>query len=195
MSDVFKEPKSGGEFGEDKESAEVPAWFVNYLYAALKSPLFSVPKPFETWMIDKVASSGFDVPISQVIGFTLFAPQEASVLTASEATTSTNYADLTTVGPTISGLPDGVYLVQHGCRAKASVAGNTAVQSVSANGAAASDSDAVMADVDQFVTVSAPVVVTLAAGGNNSITCKYRVSAGTGTFHLRRLVVARISNA
>jgi len=68
VADPLK-PPSGGEFGDEIESSEVPAWFLKNLTGALKAPMFSVPKPFETWMIDKVASSGFQLPISQLVGY------------------------------------------------------------------------------------------------------------------------------
>src|SRR5438132_8766379 len=65
----------------------------------------------------------------------------SSVATA-QNTTNGAYVDLATVGPTITGLPDGVYLIFHGAALVTGTADQQAFQSVSFNGAGPSDADA-----------------------------------------------------
>lgn len=136
------------------------------------------------------------IPVSQIIGFNQFTAQNASVLTQ-ETTTSTTFADLATVGPTLSSLPDGQYLFFLGCVAFNSGAGNQLTMSIDVNSAGASSSDQTAADgpaATYKVNLVRVVAKTLDNGGNNTVTCKYRVSAGTGTFLNRWLIAIRFSN-
>lgn len=137
------------------------------------------------------------VPISQVQGFSRFTAQPASIATG-ETTTSTTYADLATVGPTLSGLPAGTYLVLVGALLYNNTAGVASSASVSLNGGAASDADAAI-----LVTSGSNVPAVTAVGfsvktltlANNTLRVKYRVNgASTGTFYYRNLVALRIGN-
>lgn len=194
----LKLPRRGGDFGDEIEASEVDPWFLTQLHAALKLPLFSVPKPFETWMIDKVASSGFDLPISQVVGFSQFTAQAASPVQTSESTTSTSYADLATAGPSISGLADGAYVVFFGCVARNSSAstGGTADMSVKVNATEASDNDYIRINHDGNTSIGRAIVKTLDGGGNNTLTARYKKAGdGTAFFEHRWMIALRYANA
>ena len=91
----------------------------------------------------------------------------------------------------------GQYLFLFGCDAFNSAAGNQLTLSIQVNATAASDSDATLADAPSAtykVCLMRAVTKTLASGGNNTITCKYRVSAGTGSFENRWLIALRFAN-
>lgn len=174
---------------------EVPDWFARYFEAALSNPLLYVPKAFETWMTDRVAVAGLDVPIGQIVGFSQYTALSASVETL-ETTTSTSYTDLATVGPKLSGIPDGSYLIFHGCAARNTTAGDAAFQSIQTNSTAAADSDLAGVNYNDLISVARVAVKTLSNGGNNEITCKYRANGGgTAGFARRWIVALRYANA
>lgn len=181
------ESKTPLEVGEAR--VEVPDYFKTLFRACMNDPLLFVPKPFETWMVDRVAVSGLNLPIGQIIGFSQFTVQSDFVIT-SESTASLVYTNLATVGPTLTGIPDGQYLLAFG--AQTSVTNDTASMSVSVNGVAASDNDsatigttgAVGGNIVRFISS------TLSTGGNNSVTVKYRTNNGTVVPFLRRWLIA-----
>jgi len=147
---------------------------------------------FRTWLEQNPPA----IPVSQIVGFSQFTAQANSVATR-ESTISTTYVNLTTAGPSLSGLPDGQYLFLFGCDAFNSVAGNQLTMSIKVNSTAAADSDATLADAPAAtykVCLMRAVTKTLANGGNNTITCQYRVSSGTGSFENRWLIALRFAN-
>lgn len=190
MADVLKAP-SGSDFGEEKEPDEVPDWFLRMLHAALKRPLFSVPKPFETWMIDKVASSGFDVPIGQIIGFNQFRVQTAARVLTNENTASATYTNLATVGPQLTGLPAGKYAVFFG----ALIAGNSALMTVKDNTVAATDDDAIQISLAAGAVSSMGYRDVTLTDQTNTLLTVYRSTAGSSQFSRRWLAALKYSNA
>ena len=148
-------------------------------------------------LVDYITQSGIPVPVSQIVGFQQFTVQAASPVgvETNETTTSTSYTDLTTVGPQLTGLSDGKYLVMFGAVAKGNAAGNSAYMSPSVNSATPADGDSAKTDISSgFVGVSRALTVTL-SGGNNSIAMKYKTqSAGTAGFQTRWLLVLRYAN-
>src|SRR5687768_3883968 len=80
------------------------------------------------------------VPITQVLGFSQYAPQRAFVA-ASQATGSTSYTNLATTGPSITGLPDGQYLAIVGAVMKNDTSGQLSLMSVAPNATTALDTD------------------------------------------------------
>lgn len=50
-------------------AVEVTDWFQQQLLTALSDPLFNIPKAFETWMVDRVAMAGLNIPLGQVVGY------------------------------------------------------------------------------------------------------------------------------
>ncbi|HEX7071475.1 MAG TPA: hypothetical protein VF190_11745 [Rhodothermales bacterium] len=138
------------------------------------------------------------IPITSVLGFSQFVGNFGVVSTA-QTTASTSYTNLSTVGPTISGLSDGKYLVLWASRMQATVSTGTAEMAISVNGAAApGGTNALSAQATVSTsTVATPVMfdqVTLNAGGNNSITAKYKTGAGTIQFSQRVMFALRYSN-
>jgi hypothetical protein len=141
------------------------------------------------------------VTISSIIGFDQFTANVATDVGTNETTTSSTYVDLATVGPSLSGIPDGKYLVMFGFTGKWTVAQTGQVMSVAMNGAAASDADAC------FVTPTTTggagteastmrVVAKTLSSGSNSIVSKYRATqaGNTANFEFRWLVALRYAN-
>lgn len=126
------------------------------------------------WLAQFDAADGF----WSVIG----APLIAEVDTF-ETTTSATYANLTTTGPSITPPFSGSYLVTFGAEAFDGTANAAAWMSVDI-GAGASDADGAVIQQSTAVTAVASIarsrVKTLTAG--TPVVCKYRVSAGTGSF-------------
>lgn len=122
-----------------------------------------------SWM----EGSGFQLPISQVVGFSQYQAQYTIVGTE-QAITSATYADLTTAGPTISNLPAGKYLVLFGAALEGQPSTNTvAYMAPSFNGSTPSDSDGIRQQGQYAIPSSRAVIATL-RNAANTVKCQYR---------------------
>lgn len=133
-------------------------------------------------------------PIASILGFAQTTAKPATTISTSETTTSTTYADLATTGPTLSGLPDGKYLFLFSGFVTNSLAGNGSLMALSVNGATPADDDSAAMNGTSGTTVTGFLIATLANAGNSTVTAKYRVGGGTGTFQRRKLVAFRYAN-
>lgn len=118
-----------------------------------------------------------------------------ATVTTSQTTVSTTYANLATVGPSVTVTTGTRALVFVSCAMFNSAAGNQGFMSIDVSSAttiAASDTYAVVyessAASDAFGAAIAHLFTTLTAG-SNVFTAKYRVTAGTGTFFNRNMCV------
>lgn len=194
MSQPVPDTSTPGLAQPGSQQTQAPDWFIRYLRAALADPLFSIPKTFETWMADRVAVAGFDVPIGQIVGFSRYTAQAADLIVAEESTTSTTFGDLTTPGPELTGLPDGNYLFLYGAAASGSVGGGAAAMSIQVNADAVALNDAAASQAPEFVSTAIAVVKPLTEN-NNTVTAKYLSSNGDSVSFLRRWLIAlRYSN-
>lgn len=120
--------------------------------------------------------------------------------TATETTTSTTYANLTTVGPNVT----LTLVAGQGCLVIMNVqmghsiggAGHASYTSFAVSGAetqAASDSDAAGSLVTQYGGTTSSIVAWYVAGvtGSHTFTMKYKVTDGTGYFRDRKLIVKK----
>jgi hypothetical protein len=141
----------------------------------LQDPL-GYEKEFKGWLPEWIGQSGIDIPISQVIGFSQFTAQTAARIITSEGRTSSTYGDLATVGPTLTDLPDGQYLVLFGTGAAVTTVATTAVMNVQIN--------------------STVLAATLNNSGVNTLTAKYRSgdNATNSQFLNRWLIALKYSN-
>jgi hypothetical protein len=163
----------------------------------LQDPL-GYEKEFKGWLPEWIGQAGIDVPIGQVIGYSQVVPQVAPSVETAETTTSTSFADLATVGPTLTLLPDGEYLVIWGATFDFSVGGAAnAFMGVKANSSEAADSDSIFWNVPigDFVPGARAHTFTLTAGGSNTLTARYRVTGSTGRWRNRWLVALKAANA
>ena len=138
----------------------------------------------------------FKVPLEQITGYAQQTPVIAPNINQEETTTSTSYTALTTPGPLLTNLPNGIYEVSWGCLATCSAATFRSVMSVSINGNAPDDTKRAQVNSTNLVGASCTAQYTLNMGSSgNSITAQYKLtSAGTGTFGSRYLSATKISN-
>lgn len=132
-------------------------------------------------------------PISQVFGFVQFTALSAPVVITTETIASGVYGDLATVGPTLTGLPDGQYLIIFGALVHTSAAGIASLMSVQPNSTLAVDSDALQSQAVDPVSCARAITKSLSNNGSNTLTAKYR-SGGTGTYSNRWLLALKYAN-
>lgn len=138
--------------------------------------------------------SGLNIPVAQILGFTQFTAKVATQITTNETTTSLTYTDLATVGPSLTALPNGSYLVLFSSEARNTTPNDGAVMSLSFNGGAAGDGDAAYTFANLVQTTIGFTVVTLSSGAN-TIEAKYRADVGgTAEFQRRKLVAFKYAN-
>ena len=182
------------QLGVGQSPAAVTDWFQQQLIAALSDPLFNLPKVFLTYMADYIATSGLSIPIGQVLGFSQFTVQQATPIITSETTTSATFDDLATVGPEITGLADGQYVILFGAALSAS-AGDNAIMGIKINATEATTADpTVQTNATTLTSGATAMVKTLSNNGNNTLTARYE-STGTGTFAVRWLIALKFANA
>lgn len=154
------------------------------------------PEEFKSWLPDFLATNIPKLPISQVFGFKVDKIQVATEITAAESTTSTSYVDLTTVGPELTQLANGYYIVLFGGRVSAYGGAPTlgdlgGVMSPSLSGSTPLDADCAAAVFNPMFRMT---LVRLTSNDNNSIRIKYKKS-GTQTsitFERRYMAAMRV---
>lgn len=173
---------------------EVSAQIQKYL----GEPLF-FPDAFKKWLTDWAATNIPQIPITQVLGFSMFQPQSASV-SANEATTAANPVDLATRGPEITGLADGQYLVFHGCSISAATSTLTiGFETLTINDVTAGENTGNRGQVNpgQWISVMRADKVTMQNNDNNGIRMQYgQIEAHPKVAFLNRwMLVLRLSSA
>ena len=124
--------------------------------------------------------SGFQLPISQVVGFSQFTAQYATVGTE-EAITSSSFSNLATVGPELTNLPPGKYLFLFGAALEGRPTDNATIawMSLSFNGSTAQESDGIRQQGALAIPASRATITTLRSA-SNTVTAKYKwTSSGT----------------
>ena len=159
-----------------------------------------LPESFTTWLQNWTQNyMGTNVSIDQITGYSQNTTNSNQVQ-AEESTTSITYTNLTTPGPSISAVSDGLYAVTYGCAASISNSATRARINISVNGAAPDDTKTPQAYTanGSVVGISAAGQVRLSGGSGNSITLQYAVgstgSGKTATFGNRYLTATRVSN-
>ena len=159
--------------------------------AALREAVGMVGAQQVAEMLHQLGATIPPAPVVQQQSFLQFVPTAATPVITNEATASVTYADLATSGPSVSGLPDGHYLVLFGAAIDPSVA-DYGFMSISANGSSPSDNDAAVSIAN--AAASRATITTLTAHGNNTVKAMYRTNSGTSAFAYRWLVVIKYSN-
>ena len=164
---------------------------------ALTSPE-DFPERFGAWLKEYVALNG-KVNTHQIEGLSLRRPRSADVLTNENKTFSSTYGDLATVGPELTDLGRGTYLVMFGAEVLHQEADVETSMSISINGATALSADGVTYSTSsnsnryplrRYIVLDLPLP-------SNSILCKYRRigSGATGAdFRNRYLTAIRVGN-
>jgi hypothetical protein len=126
---------------------------------------------------------------------------DIDTISTSETTTSAAYADLATVGPSVTvtaAAASSKALIMHHCRMSNSLADTGCYASWALSGATvrgALDDTASKIDgmaAGNFAQVSDSDLFGGLASGTTTITMKYKVDAGTGTFSNRTLIVVML---
>lgn len=147
------------------------------------------PEAFKSWLVQYMALNSEQIPRSQIQGLSQFSARYASVNT-NESRSSSSYGDLTTVGPELTELSDGIWIFLYGAEFRAISDGTdyAADMGISINGDAVSTDDAIHQGMDGIIGVemmtSRAVYKTLANENNSTVTCKYK-SNGVDTFEWR----------
>ncbi len=160
---------------------------------ALGHPL-EFPAEFKQWLTDYVATQTPKFPISQVFGYQLQRVRTATV-DASETRATNSYGDLATVGPTLSNLANGWYILVFGADTASSATAGGTKMSPQINGVAAVDDNAC-----SFIplyptparTSNLRMVMVHLDAGTNEIIMKYKQASGTGTFQFRFLHALKV---
>ena len=176
-------------------TSEVGAALTDFDYRVAASLLklthaLRLPKDTIGYLVERMALDSLQIPVSQLSGFSTFTAQFAPIITAAQTTTSTSYVDLATIGPTLSGLPDGKYVLIWGCQAFCSASSDEAIMAVGYNGAATDNT--VQARTNQTVDYTSIVafnIQTLSAG-SNSVLAKYKTGT-SATFSNRSLLALK----
>lgn len=166
-------------------------------YAPKKPPVMSIFDfsadalgELRTWLEQNPPA----IPVTQILGFAQFTALAAPYIGATESTTSTSFTDLATVGPVLTGLSDGQYVVMFGCTAK-SAAADEADMGIAVNTNGVDPTQTVVTLTNSFTSMAIAVVVQLRGGGNNSITAKYlSLNGGSASFGRRWMLALRFSN-
>lgn len=149
---------------------------------------------FKNWLKQFVLAEVVpEIPVYQLQGWAQFSGSYAEVA-ASEAITSTSYTDLTTSGPSLTGLSPGIYLILFGAKVSHSDQGGTSRMSLSLNGSTATDADGWIQTNFSGSTSPMRAIQKTLSESSNSITCKYKVGGGTGTWSDRWLITMRTGN-
>lgn len=161
------------------------------LQAAAQNPLM-IPTDLMAYILDYVQTSRLIIPIGQVFGFTNFTAFFDDVSTQ-ESTTSATATDLATVGPTITGLPDGTYVVLFGASCRNTTGSAEAYLVIDGN----VTGDPCKAGANtEFFSASRHVAVTFTGGGSHTLSMKYRQNGGgTAEFYGRELIALRSAKA
>lgn len=164
----------------------------------LTDPL-TLPDEFRSWMPRHLEIDPPTLPVAQLTGFAQFTAVAATPIITSETVTSTVYADAATVGPILTSLADGNYILIYGASMSPSVAAATDIMlSPSLNGGTPSDNDACVtqqATAIEFVPGARATIARLASG-SNTVKIQYRQSnalAG-GVYAWRWLIALKYSN-
>lgn len=164
--------------------------------AAVANPS-QIPSDFLAYMVDFIQTQRLNIPIGQVIGFSGFTPKVAAPLNTQGTITSSTPGDCTDgVGPSLTGLPDGQYLLLFGGGCSAPTAGHSANIGFSANGGAVDTNNVAWTHTTDLVATARAAIVTLNSGGGNSVVLKYFSGIGTDTtmYALRWLVAIKYAN-
>lgn len=165
------------------------------------------PPEFKNWLLEYVGVNA-ELQQSQVRGLVTSLSPAFDIITTSETTLSTSYVDLSTVGPQITGLGDGIYLVLFGCQMTVTANIFGGAMAIETDDVAASDATgfSIQEGVGEGPNVEffdipgmRALLLTLTHAGNNTLTAKYKYTAPTSSsnpyYSNRWLAAIRVGNA
>lgn len=160
---------------------------------ALGHPLL-YPQEFKDYISDYVATHLNSLPLTQVYGFHIERYRQ-DVIATQQGTNSTSYTDLATVGPTLTEVPDGLYLIIVGCHMRPQTVYADIAMSFSVDGAAASDDNAAWGNhPGSNVKVSLVDLRSATPEHQHTIQAKYKNPSGVNNhlFSNRFLIAVKV---
>ncbi len=179
-----------------------PSQLRDHLNTLLSDPTL-LPDKFLNWLPNHLTLNPPDINIDQINGYQENSSSGAQTITVEETTTSASYTNLTTLGPTLTKLEDGLYVVSYGMSAKINNVNTRAKANIAINGFAsdANSPQVYTSNAGGMVGCSATATVRLEGGvAGNTLQLQYAVGvaggtpANTGTFGQRYLNASRIAN-
>ena len=156
------------------------------------------PERFMPYIQDWLNLNGLDIPITQIRGFSQFKASYSQIAnTGFESTSSTAYTDLTTPGPSLTGLGDGQYILLYGGIQEMGGGGSVkGYVSISINDATPTDDDSQFMTSVNVHPVLRMNVKTLDNGGNNSVKMQYRTDNASNAIRMysRYILALKIGN-
>jgi len=170
--------------------------FAAAVRTVLGGDLMLLPETFMDYTVQYAAMNPLSIPVSQLTGFSQFTVLVGNYVNNQESTSSSTYTDLTTVGPTLSAVPDGHYIIAFGCEAFISTAGYGARMSIQVNSTAAGNADECVTAATTLGSIMRITTKTLQNSNNSTLTCKYLADATshTGTFGKRWMIALKYGN-
>lgn len=163
----------------------------------------SFPGEFWSSIINKVQMDIGKLPGSQIVGGVSNLRFGLDGIATSQSTSSSSYTDLSTVGPTLSGISNGSYLIMFGAVVSVVASVFNANMSIQVNDTSATDADCIQVGFAgpegpgvESSTLSGmrAVLKTLDADNNNTITCKYKGNGIGASFLNRWLFYIKVGN-
>lgn len=176
MSETPGNPQDDGLNEEERE----------LLKRLLANPI-EFPDKFKQWVGDFFAQNVPLIPYGNLLGSKLNIAKSGDYISTLEGLGPAAYDDLATVGPSINGIADGIYVVLWGARVTGG--DHTSYMGLSVNGDTPSDADS--APSASIMTIAWGRLLTLKNDNNSSIVCKYKgTQANWGN---RWLVIIRVA--
>ena len=150
--------------------------------AQLLSHPLQFPEEFKRWMSDFITTNIPMIPFSHIFGAKVNIAKSGDYISTEETIGAGTWVDVATVGPQVTGLADGRYLIAFGHKGRGDA-------SLSFNGATALDEDGIYAN-ESNPNSGRMIVRSVQNKDNNSICMKYQES-GRSTRD-RWLVVIRV---
>jgi len=145
------------------------------------------PEAFKRWVGDYFAQNIPLIPYGNFLGSKVNIAKSGDYILTTQGPATSAYGNLATVGPSVSGLADGVYVVLWG--ATTTGGEHEGFMAVSVNGDTPTDLHAGPSNFDNTITHGR--LITLKNDNNSSIVCKYKGSQQS--WGSRWIVVIRVA--
>ncbi len=155
------------------------------------------PKEFGAWIKEYIAVNG-ELQQYQVTGLSQRTPRSDSVATQESCNWTSSYVDLATVGPQLTDLSAGVYLVNYGAQIITHESASQPYMGISINGAAPVDADSMflLASSGSIYAPSSKSLIIPLTLPSNTLRCQYkRIGSGasTGDFSGRYINAVKVA--
>ncbi len=168
------------------------------LSKVLSKPL-QFPENFKGWLSDYIATNIPKLPISHIYGFKLEGVRIAPTITTFESTSSATFGNLATVGPQLTGVADGLYLVFYGAKTFTTdfALGTFSRMGIEVNGAAITSDNRIEQPQRGGIGESMSFMVRASNDHNNTFIAKYASdTAGEQvSFEKRWLVLFKVTDS